>query len=97
MPESVRSLALTVNGVPIAVQPGTTVAAAVLMAGAPTRISVTGEPRAPLCGMGICFECRVTIDGVPHQRSCQILCRSGMQVRTAPSEPAANPAREFAP
>ena len=90
MPESARSLALSVNGTPIAVQPGTTVAAAVLMAGAATRISVTGEPRAPLCGMGICFECRVIIDGVPHQRSCQILCRSGMDVRTAPAEPAPN-------
>ena len=96
MPESVRSLALTVNGVPIAVQPGTTVAAAVLTAGAPTRISVTGEPRAPLCGMGICFECRVTIDGVPHQRSCQILCRSGMHVSTTILESGENPPRGLA-
>jgi D-hydroxyproline dehydrogenase subunit gamma len=96
MPENVRSLALTVNGTPIAVQPGATVAAAVLMAGAATRISVTGEPRAPLCGMGICFECRVTIDGVPHQRSCQILCRSGMNVRTAPSEASETPRRGLA-
>ena len=44
--------------------------------------SVTGEPRGPLCGMGICFECRATIDGMPHQRSCQILCAAGMEVRT---------------
>lgn len=86
MPETARSLALTVNGTPIAVPPGTTVAAAVLLAGAPTRISVTGEPRAPLCGMGICFECRVTINGVPHQKSCQILCQAGMTVLTAPAE-----------
>jgi D-hydroxyproline dehydrogenase subunit gamma len=86
MPETNRSLALTVNGTPIAVPPGTTVAAAVLMAGAATRISVSGQPRAPLCGMGICFECRVTINGVPHQRSCQILCQTGMHVLTAPAE-----------
>ncbi len=86
MPETVRPLVLSVNGAPIAVQPGTTVAAAVLMAGAATRISIAGEPRAPLCGMGICFECRVTIDGVPHQRSCQILCRSGMQIDTGSSK-----------
>jgi D-hydroxyproline dehydrogenase subunit gamma len=86
MSEGARSLAITVNGTPLAVSPGTTVAAAVLMAGAATRISVTGEPRAPLCGMGICFECRVTINGVPHQRSCQILCQSGMNVHTASAE-----------
>jgi D-hydroxyproline dehydrogenase subunit gamma len=86
MPEPARSLALTVNGVPLAVPPGTTVAAAVLIAGTATRISVSGEPRAPLCGMGICFECRVTINGVPHQKSCQILCQAGMTVLTAPAD-----------
>ncbi len=83
MPEAVGSIALTVNGAAITVAPGTTVAAAVAMAGAATRTSVSGEPRGPLCGMGICFECRVTIDGVPHQRSCQILCQRGFRVATA--------------
>ena len=82
MPDPVRSLALHVNGIPLTVASGTTVAAAILMAGAPARRSVTGEPRGPLCGMGICFECRATINGVPHQRSCQILCIEGMDVRT---------------
>ncbi len=83
MPEPLRSIALTVNGAAICVAPGTTVAAAIAMTGAATRTSVSGEPRGPLCGMGICFECRVTIDGVSHQRSCQILCQSGFQVTTA--------------
>lgn len=83
MSDGARSIALTVNGAAMSVAPGTTVAAAVLIAAAPTRTSVTGEPRGPLCGMGICFECRVTIDGVPHQRSCQILCAPGMSVSTA--------------
>ncbi len=45
------------------------------------RISVTGEKRAPLCGMGTCFECRVTIDGKQHQRGCQIACSEGMEIR----------------
>ncbi|MGA3046889.1 MAG: (2Fe-2S)-binding protein [Terracidiphilus sp.] len=83
MPETADSLTLAVNGVAVTVKNGTTVAAAMLIAGAPTRRSVTGEPRGPLCGMGICFECRTTIDGVPHQRSCQILCTVGMDVRTS--------------
>jgi D-hydroxyproline dehydrogenase subunit gamma len=77
-----RSISLTVNGAEVTVAPGTTVAAAVLRAGMATRISMSGEPRGPLCGMGICFECRVTIDGVHHQRSCQIVCAQGMDVRT---------------
>ncbi len=74
---------ITINGSPRMVHPGTTVAAALLAAGVTAfRYSVTGEPRGPLCGMGICFECRVTIDGVPHCRSCQTLCRPGMAVVT---------------
>jgi sarcosine oxidase subunit alpha len=72
-----------VDGKNLSVAAGTTVAAAVLRAGAALfRRSVTGEFRGPLCGMGICFECRVSIDGVPHARSCQIVCREGMHVRT---------------
>jgi D-hydroxyproline dehydrogenase subunit gamma len=82
MTEPASSIALTVDGAVVRVAPGTTVAAAALMAGTQTRASVDGEPRGPLCGMGICFECRVTIDGIPHQRSCQILCTPGMQVTT---------------
>jgi sarcosine oxidase subunit alpha len=39
-------------------------------------------PRGALCGMGICGECRVTIDGQPHQRSCLVLCREGLEVTT---------------
>jgi hypothetical protein len=76
-------VSLTVNGCPLTVPAETTVAAALLIAGEMAfRVSVSGEPRGPLCGMGICFECRVTIDGEPHARSCQIACRSGMRVTT---------------
>jgi sarcosine oxidase subunit alpha len=32
--------------------------------------------------MGICFECRATVDGVPHRRTCQMLVREGMEVVT---------------
>lgn len=73
---------LTINGVTTMVAAGTSVAAAILIAGSQTRTSVTGRPRAPLCGMGICFECRATINGSAHRRSCQILCEQGMEVRT---------------
>jgi sarcosine oxidase subunit alpha len=72
-----------VDGVEVNVPEGSMVSAAVSLAGKDAfRRSVNGEPRAPLCGMGICFECRVTIDGRAHMRSCQIPCRDGMEVRT---------------
>jgi len=73
---------LTVNGTEIAVPPGATVAVAIMLAGQACRTSVSGEPRGSLCGMGICFECRVAIDGKAHCRSCQVLCEEGMQVST---------------
>ena len=77
------SITLRVNGVTVTVPAGTSVAAAVLAAGVTVfRRSVTGQPRGPLCGMGICFECRATIDGALHQRTCQIPARAGMEVET---------------
>lgn len=82
MHEAAQPISITVNGVATTVAAGTTVAAAVALTGAVTRTSVIGEPRGPLCGMGICFECRVTIDGIRHQRSCQILCAPGIAVST---------------
>lgn len=75
-------ISLTVNGTRVSVPRGATVAVAVMLAGRSCRKSVTGEPRGPLCGMGICFECRVMINGTSHCRSCQILCEPGMEVKS---------------
>jgi predicted molibdopterin-dependent oxidoreductase YjgC len=76
-------ITIRVNGRTVQVAPGTTVAVAVHAAGERwSRRSVSGELRGPLCGMGICFECRVRIDGVAHQRGCQTTCRAGMEVET---------------
>ncbi|HYS63874.1 MAG TPA: (2Fe-2S)-binding protein [Paraburkholderia sp.] len=72
---------LTVGERSIEVEIGTTVAAALVLAGVKgTRISVSGQPRAELCGMGVCQECRVTIDGRAHVLACQTLCREGQIV-----------------
>jgi D-hydroxyproline dehydrogenase subunit gamma len=76
------SLSLTVNGVTVDVEPGTTVATAAMLAGQPCRVSISGAPRGPLCGMGICFECRMTINGRAHCRTCQIRCEPGMDVKS---------------
>jgi len=75
-------LTVRVNGQPIAVPAGSTVAVAMAIAGQPCRTSVTGEPRAALCGMGICFECRAIVNGIPHSRTCQIPCEADMEVST---------------
>lgn len=77
-----QTITLSINGRPIDVKNGTSVAAAMIMHGEACRISVQGETRAPLCGMGICTECRATVNGIQHQRTCQVLCAAGMKVVT---------------
>jgi D-hydroxyproline dehydrogenase subunit gamma len=83
MREVAASVSLTVNGEAIRVKPGVSVAAAMLAVGQTAfRTSVSDQPRGPLCGMGICMECRVTINGRAHQKSCQILCAEGMVIES---------------
>jgi sarcosine oxidase subunit alpha len=71
------------DGRELSVPAGISVAAAMLGAGVRAfRRSVSGEARAPLCGMGICYECRVTINGVPHRRACLVTVLEGLEVTT---------------
>ena len=78
-----EEITIRVNGRTLSVPEGTVVAAAVAMSGETRfRRSVLGEPRSPLCGMGVCMECRVTINGQSHSRSCQTVCEPGMEVST---------------
>ncbi|MEM8994415.1 MAG: 2Fe-2S iron-sulfur cluster-binding protein, partial [Acidobacteriota bacterium] len=72
---------IVVDGREIEVDGGTSVASAVFDLGV-GRTSVGGEKRQALCGMGACFECRLTIDGEPQRRSCQLPVRNGLRVST---------------
>jgi len=77
-----EAVAVHVNGLAIEVPVGSTAAAALAIAevDAP-RQSITGAPRGPLCGMGICFECCAMING-RRLRTCQTICQPGMEIRT---------------
>ncbi|HEY4380623.1 MAG TPA: 2Fe-2S iron-sulfur cluster-binding protein [Acidobacteriaceae bacterium] len=75
-------ISVTINGTPNRVARGTSIAAAMLLAAQPNRISITGQPRSALCGMGICFECSAVVNGTPHRRTCQIQCEPDMTVET---------------
>ena len=61
---------------------GISVAAAVLLCGFDKvrDTPVTGSPRLPYCMMGICFDCLVSIDGVPNQQACQVEVRQNMTI-----------------
>jgi len=80
MAERIR---IRVDGEPLEADAGSSVLAALWNAGVrAARVSVGGEARGPLCGMGVCMECRTTIDGLPQRRACLELVREGMEVRT---------------
>jgi hypothetical protein len=75
---------VTIDGRSLDVAAGTLVAAAVEIAapGRGARVSPAGARRQPLCGMGVCGECRVTVGGRAHRLGCQTLCAPGMEIRT---------------
>ncbi len=76
------NVTVNVEGKAISVPAGESAAGAALAAGLThTRVSpVTGEPRAPYCMMGVCFECLMVIDGVPSRQACMIPVREGMRI-----------------
>jgi len=78
-----KSVTVKMNGMPLPVPEGCTVAVAISIADLACRTSITGEARGPLCAMGICFECRATVNGVAHTRTCQLLCEPAMDIRTS--------------
>ena len=82
MPKPPATISVWLNGTAVTVPDGAMVSAVFMSTGVPCRVSVTGEPRTALCGMGICFECSGVIDGIAHRRTCQIACREGMRLES---------------
>lgn len=78
-----RVLSFTVDGAPCTAYPGDTIAAALYAAGIRAwRRSRQGDLRGLFCGIGVCYDCLVMVDGVPNRRACQIEVREGMAVQT---------------
>jgi predicted molibdopterin-dependent oxidoreductase YjgC len=77
-------LCFTFDGQPVTAYEGETVAAALLAAGRRAfRLTNRGaEPRGLFCGMGLCFDCLVRVDGRPNVRACQTPAAEGMRVET---------------
>ncbi|KZQ34154.1 2Fe-2S iron-sulfur cluster-binding protein [Enterobacter genomosp. O] len=74
------TLSIVIDGEPCDVPAGISVAAALALAGnGVTRSSVSGERRAPFCGMGVCQECRVTVNG-RRMLACQTECQPDMVI-----------------
>jgi sarcosine oxidase subunit alpha len=82
-----RVVSITYAGRPLAAWLGDTVAGALWAAG------IRGAPRGPedevgaiYCGIGHCFACRLTVDGIQGVRGCLVPIREGMQLEPDPEE-----------
>ncbi|MCP4157921.1 MAG: (2Fe-2S)-binding protein [bacterium] len=73
---------LLVNGKEVTAYKGETLLAALMASGYKSlkKSPVNGEPRGALCGMGVCFECIVTVNGIPNTRSCMTEVENNMEI-----------------
>jgi D-hydroxyproline dehydrogenase subunit gamma len=73
---------IQVNGKPVTAYPGETLAAAMLAAGWRMfrHTALSGEPRGLFCGMGICYDCLVTVNGRANVRACATYAQPGDEV-----------------
>jgi len=77
------TIQIEVDGEPMQAFEGQTIAAALIAAGRRIlRYTPKGSPRGIYCGMGVCFDCLVEVDGEPSLRSCITPVRAGMRIRT---------------
>ncbi len=77
-------ITVQVDGHAVSAYSGETVAALLLAEGIRTfrHTPKNGQPRSIFCGIGICYDCLVTIDGVPNLRACMTTLVPGMAIET---------------
>jgi aerobic-type carbon monoxide dehydrogenase small subunit (CoxS/CutS family) len=80
-----KKVSFTFNGKDFECESGQTIAAALIAADQRELRSTRfgNEPRSIFCGIGICYDCVVIVDGIANQRSCLIEARDGMKVESA--------------
>lgn len=81
-----HKVTIRVDGKTIEAYTGETVFAALTAAGIRVlrqpQKNRTDSARGGFCGMGVCQECRVTVDGLPDQRACMTEVREGLEILT---------------
>lgn len=84
MSEHPMRFAVTVDGEEVAVSSGQTVAAALIASGRTAWRTTRGDqrPRGLFCGIGVCFDCLVTLNGQRSVRACLVTARPGDDIRS---------------
>lgn len=87
-PLSASPVTITVDGEAVTGVTGQSIAGVVLANDVlRLRDTATGASRSVFCGIGVCFDCLVTVNGVPDVRACQRIARPGDDVRTTAERP----------
>lgn len=81
-----QEIRLWFNGETIGARSGDTIAASLIAHGHKVQSqAINGDRRGLFCGMGICHDCLVVVDGNPATRSCMTKVQDGMKVEAHPS------------
>lgn len=82
-----EQITISIDGRSVVAFAGETVAAVLLAEGIRTfrQTAKTGEGRGLFCGMGICYDCLVTMDGIANLRACLTPATPGCAIETRPS------------
>jgi predicted molibdopterin-dependent oxidoreductase YjgC len=76
-------IVVTVDGEALPGVAGQTVAGILLASGRLSwRTTRSGAPRGVFCGIGSCFDCVLTVNGVPDVRACRRRAADGDEIRT---------------
>lgn len=79
--EGAAGITFLYNGAPLPARLGDSVASALLALDRRVlRAGPEGTGRGVFCGIGVCFDCLVTVDGRPGQRACMVAVRPGLRV-----------------
>ncbi|MFC8709404.1 (2Fe-2S)-binding protein [Streptomyces sp. NPDC057197] len=83
---------MTFRGVAVPAEPGQSIAAALVAAGITDWRTTRGRgrPRGLFCGIGVCFDCLISIDGARAERACLVPAADGMRLEDA-LEPGGTP------
>jgi hypothetical protein len=76
---------LTFDGRPLSAVVGDSVGAALTRAGVRSWRTTRrrGRPRGLFCGIGVCYDCLLTVDGSANQRACLVTAEDGMELSSA--------------
>jgi predicted molibdopterin-dependent oxidoreductase YjgC len=75
---------IEVDGNKVLAYEGETIAAVLLAAGIRSfqQNRVGNQPNRLFCGMGVCMQCLVKVNGIQSNRACKTLVQAGMKIET---------------